>query len=60
MTAGVKDKYTARIEVGLVPAARWGTPQDVAAAVLPLVRGDFAFATGSVIAADGGLSISRL
>ncbi|MGV0876906.1 3-ketoacyl-ACP reductase [Martelella sp. FLE1502] len=60
MTAGVKEKYTARIEAGLVPAARWGTPEDVAAAVLPLARGDLAFATGSVIAADGGLSISRL
>lgn len=29
-------------------------------AVLPLVRGEMAFSTGSVIAVDGGLSISRL
>jgi NAD(P)-dependent dehydrogenase (short-subunit alcohol dehydrogenase family) len=60
MTAGVKDKYTARIEGGLVPAARWGFPADVGAAILPLVRGDMAFATGAVIPVDGGLSISRL
>lgn len=60
MTAGVKDKYTARIETGLVPAARWGTPDDIAAAVLPLAEGRFAFSTGSVITADGGLSIARL
>jgi NAD(P)-dependent dehydrogenase (short-subunit alcohol dehydrogenase family) len=60
MTAGVKDKYTARIEEGLVPAGRWGQPADVGAAVLPLVRGDLAFATGAVIPADGGLSIPRL
>ena len=60
MTAGVRDKYTARIEAGLVPAARWGTPDDIAASVLPLAEGRFAFATGSVIAADGGLSIARL
>jgi NAD(P)-dependent dehydrogenase (short-subunit alcohol dehydrogenase family) len=60
MTAGVKDKYTARIEGGLVPAARWGFPADIGAAVLPLVRGDMAFATGAVIPVDGGLSIARL
>ena len=60
MTAGVKDKYTDRIESGLVPAARWGQPSDIASAVLPLVNGQMAFANGSVIAVDGGLSIPRL
>lgn len=60
MTAGVKDKYTARIDAGLVPAARWGQPADAGAAVLPLVRGDMAFANGAVIPVDGGLSIARL
>ncbi|AMM86316.1 3-ketoacyl-ACP reductase [Martelella sp. AD-3] len=60
MTEGVRDKYTARIKDGLVPAARWGTPEDIGAAVLPLAEGRFAFATGTVIAADGGLSIARL
>ena len=60
MTAGVKDKYTARIEGGLVPAARWGQPADIGAVVVPLVRGDMAFANGAVIPVDGGLSIARL
>jgi NAD(P)-dependent dehydrogenase (short-subunit alcohol dehydrogenase family) len=60
MTAGVRDKYDARIKDGLVPAARWGEPADIGAAVLPLVRGDMAFATGAVIPVDGGLSIPRL
>jgi NAD(P)-dependent dehydrogenase (short-subunit alcohol dehydrogenase family) len=60
MTAGVKDRYTARIEGGLVPAARWGQPADVGSVVLPLVRGDMAFANGAVIPVDGGLSIARL
>lgn len=60
MTAAVKDKYTARIAEGLVPAARWGTPEDIGRTVLPLAQGHFAFATGTVIAADGGLSIARL
>lgn len=60
MTAGAKDKHTARIEGGLVPAARWGRPSDIGSAVLPLVRGEMAFATGAVIPVDGGLSIPRL
>jgi NAD(P)-dependent dehydrogenase (short-subunit alcohol dehydrogenase family) len=60
MTAGVKDKYTARIEGGLVPAGRWGQPADIGRAMIPLVTGQMAFATGAVIPVDGGLSIERL
>jgi len=60
MTAAVKDKYTQRIEGGLVPAARWGHPDDIGRAILPLAQGAMQFATGSVIALDGGLSIPRL
>ena len=60
MTAGVKDKYTARIEDGLVPAARGGQRSDIGSTVLPFAEGQMAFATGSSIAVDGGLSIPRL
>lgn len=60
MTAGVSSKYDALIEAGLVPVSRWGEPADVGRAVLPLVRGEMAFSTGSVISVDGGLSIPRL
>ncbi len=60
MTAGVTDKYTARIEGGLVPAGRWGQPMDIGQAMVPIALGQLAFATGSVIAVDGGLSIARL
>ena len=60
MTAGVKDTYTTRIEDGLVPAGRWGQPADIGNAVVPLVTGQMAFATGAVIPVDGGLSIARL
>lgn len=60
MTAGVKDKYTARIEGGLVPAARWGMPADIGQVIVPIAEGQMAFATGAVIPVDGGLSISRL
>ncbi len=60
MTAGVKDKYTARIEGGLVPAARWGQPEDIGQVIVPIAEGRMAFATGAVIPVDGGLSIARL
>lgn len=60
MTAPVRDRYDSRIADGLVPARRWGTPLDIAQTILPLARGDFAFATGAVIPVDGGLSIHRL
>ena len=60
MTAGVRDRYDARIAEGLVPANRWGQPADIGAAVLPLVTGQMAFATGAAIPLDGGLSLPRL
>jgi NAD(P)-dependent dehydrogenase (short-subunit alcohol dehydrogenase family) len=60
MTAGVKDKYTARIEGGLVPAARWGQPSDIGQVIVPIALGNMAFANGAVIPVDGGLSIHRL
>lgn len=60
MTAGVQTRYDARIAEGLVPANRWGQPADIGAAVLPLVTGQMAFATGAAIPLDGGLSIPRL
>ena len=60
MTAAVHDRYTDRIAGGLVPALRWGQPQDIGRVVVPLATGQLAFATGAVIPVDGGLSIPRL
>lgn len=60
MTAPVADRYDRRIAEGLVPAGRWGTPQDIGQIALSLASGAFDFATGAVIPADGGLSIPRL
>ena len=60
MTAGVKEMYDTRIAGGLVPEGRWGQPEDVGRAVAYLLRGDMAYATGTVINIDGGLSIPRL
>lgn len=60
MTAQVAAKYDARIAEGLIPAGRWGEGEDVAACVAALAGGQFAYATGTVINADGGLLIPRL
>jgi 3-oxoacyl-[acyl-carrier protein] reductase len=60
MTAGVAQRYEARIADGLVPAGRWGEAEDVGRVVAGLAGGAFGFATGSVVACDGGLSITRL
>jgi NAD(P)-dependent dehydrogenase (short-subunit alcohol dehydrogenase family) len=60
MTARVKEAYDKRIADGLVPEGRWGQPDDVGRAVASLLRGDIAYATGTVFHVDGGLSIPRL
>ena len=60
MTEGVSAKYDRLIEGGLVPAKRWGEASDVGAAVAGLASGKFAFATGSVVNVDGGLSVPKL
>jgi len=60
MTAGVSTKYDTLIEGGLVPMKRWGEAGDVGAIVAALAGGGLGFATGSIINADGGLSIGRL
>lgn len=60
MTAGVSAKYDRLIGDGLVPMKRWGEPADIGGIVSGLASGKFGFATGTVIDADGGLSIARL
>jgi NAD(P)-dependent dehydrogenase (short-subunit alcohol dehydrogenase family) len=60
MTAGVADQYDVKIAAGLTPIARWGTPEDVAAAVLAVAGGHFPFSTGEVLNVDGGWHLRRL
>lgn len=60
MTAPVADRYDARIADGLVPAGRWGQPEDVGRIAVPLAEGRFDFAPGAIIPVDGGLGIHRL
>jgi NAD(P)-dependent dehydrogenase (short-subunit alcohol dehydrogenase family) len=60
MTAAVKEVYDKRIAGGLIPEGRWGTPADIGRIVAALLRGDAPYATGSIVTADGGLSLPRL
>ena len=60
MTAGVKEKYDALIDEGLVPLGRWGEPEDVAKAVLALCDGTLGYTTGASLIVDGGMHIRSL
>jgi NAD(P)-dependent dehydrogenase (short-subunit alcohol dehydrogenase family) len=60
MTAPVKEKYDKLIADGLTPIRRWGTPEDVARAVVALTTDAFPFTTGDRINVDGGFHIRRL
>lgn len=60
MTAPVKEVYDRRIEQGLTLEPRWGSPDDVGAAVSVLASGALPYATGQVLTIDGGLTVPRL
>lgn len=60
MTAAVKEKYDRLIGEGLVPAGRWGQPEDVAKAAAALCDGTFGYTTGCSFIVDGGMHIRKL
>jgi 3-oxoacyl-[acyl-carrier protein] reductase len=60
MTAPVKERYDKLIDEGLIPMNRWGQPEDIARAAAALARGDFAYATGTIIELSGGMNIRSL
>lgn len=60
MTEKVQEKYDRLIGEGLLPMARWGRPEDVAAAVWALCSGALPYVTGQSIDVDGGFHIRRL
>lgn len=61
MTAPVAGRYDPLIrDSGIIPARRWGTPEDVARCVLAAASGLLDFGTGTVLNADGGFHIRRL
>lgn len=60
MTKPVAEKYDRLIGNGLLPNPRWGTPEDVAEAVLTLCSGALRYTTGQSIDVDGGFHLARL
>ena len=61
MTGPVKAKYDELIfNKDLTPIARWGTPDDVARAVVAIATDLLPFSTGEVINVDGGFHLRRL
>lgn len=60
MTANVVKKYDRLIAQGITPIKRWGTPEDIAKAVIAIAKDSFPFSTGEVINVDGGFHLHRL
>ena len=60
LTQPVRELYEKKIASGLIPLARWGTPDDVGRAVGAIAAGAFPYSTGSVFEVDGGLSLRIL
>jgi len=60
MTSAVKEKYDKLIAEGLLINARWGQPEDIAAAVSAFARGDLDYSTGESIEVGGGFGLRRL
>jgi 3-oxoacyl-[acyl-carrier protein] reductase len=60
MTSPAKEKYDRLIAGGLTPIRRWGTPEDVAQAIVAIADGSLPFSTGEVINVDGGFHLRRL
>ncbi len=60
MTEKVKDKYDALISDGLLPIPRWGSAEDIAAAVFALCSGSLPYVTGQSLDVDGGFHLRRL
>ena len=58
--AATDSYYDELIASGLTPIHRWGTPEDVAKAVVAIALDLLPFSTGEVINVDGGFHIHRL
>jgi 3-oxoacyl-[acyl-carrier protein] reductase len=60
MSEPVKKKYDKLISEGVMPIKRWGTPGDLAKAVVAIAKDYFPFSTGAVFDVDGGFHLRRL
>ena len=54
MTSKVTEKYDRLLAGSEFPIHRWGTPEDIANAVMVFARGDITYTTGQVLHIDGG------
>ena len=59
MTAPVHAQYDEAIAAGLVPARRWGQPEDVASTVRSMAEGRLIYTVGQAVTVDGGLTVPR-
>ncbi len=59
MTQPVRAQYDEAIADGLVPARRWGQPEDVASTVLSMAEGRLIYTVGQAVTVDGGLTVPR-
>ena len=57
LTTRSKYKFDRLITEGLIPQKRWGTPEDVARAVVSLAKGDWSFSAGTIFEVSGGMNI---
>jgi NAD(P)-dependent dehydrogenase (short-subunit alcohol dehydrogenase family) len=57
MTMPAKERYDAMIADGLVPAGRWGYPDDVASTVTAMAEGRLRYTVGQAVTVDGGLTM---
>lgn len=59
MTRPAKAKYDALIKDHLLPAERWGLPEDVASTVTCMAEGRLRYTVAPAVSVDGGLIIPR-
>jgi NAD(P)-dependent dehydrogenase (short-subunit alcohol dehydrogenase family) len=56
MTASLDERYRTRLNE-MIPAGRFGTPEEVAEVVLFLLSDESKYITGEVVQIDGGLGL---
>lgn len=55
--SGLTDEEGMKQEIAMIPAARQGTPEDIASAVVFLASATSSYITGQVVVVDGGLTL---